>query len=494
MTPFDITLAVSILVLAGYVIAGIRLFASSHTYEQFFLADRSLTTENVRNTFTGAAISISTVLSFFLTLGVFFGYQIFWSPATLALGVLFFAHVIYPRLRRVDGLWSALVGEGDRKIDSLPDLVAFIYGGRAVTVIVAVLSGLGVLAVLVAEMMVGVSIYDRYFISPEYVVFIIAATLFLYAGFGGMAAVVETDRWQVRLIVISLLVVVGTLFLQERWLPDPQPSPGFHDLLGRDTWEPAFQMPLALYANILIVNLCFLPSSLRVWQVVVASTKRARFQRGLWEATALIVVVSLASLVISRVISGRLDGEITLPVIFAFLADSPDAFSAYVVYPLFIVAMLSALVSTADSAIIPLAQLMSGRKAVSWARGRSWLSIAVLVAGSVALYFLVTETFGLGLVPWILTVFSVTTCIAPAILAPLFFHPRVFPWISLRSIEFGMLLGCGVAGWWSIRFGAPDQIGIQAWNCVVGFSIATVFTALAYWIAPKSGVSAGEAS
>lgn len=481
MSPFDVTLAASILVLGGYALAGFRLHDRSDSYERFFLADRRLTTGNVRNTFTGAAISVSTVLSFFLTLGVLFGYQILWSPFTLALGVVFFAHAVYPRLIGRPWLRSALRGESDRSIDSLPDLVDRVYGSRTLTLATAVLTGIGVLAVLVAEMMVGVSIYAEYFLRPEYIVFIIAVTLFLYAGFGGMAAVVETDKWQVWLVTFSLIAVVLVLFLQERAAASP-PSPGFVDLFVPETWEPTTRMPPALLLNILVVNLCFLPSSLRVWQVVVASSKEARFKLALWQATGLILLVTVLAVLISRVMTGLLSQELSLPLIFSYIATSDDFVAAYIVYPLFITAMLSALVSTADSALIPLAQLVSGKKAGNWRRGRSWLSIFILTAGSVALYFLVTKVFGLGLVAWILTVFSITTCVAPVVLAPLFLQERQFTGVATRLIELGAIGGFLVAFAWSVWFG--DNLAVQAWNCVIGFSISAALTLLGFWVSP----------
>jgi Na+/proline symporter len=481
MSPFDVTLVVSIAVLAFYAVNGLRHFDRTQSFTGFFLNDRNLTHGNVRNTFTGAAVSISTVLSFFLTLGVLFGWQIFWSPFTLVAGVIVFAHLVYPRLLANTALYSALRGEGDRPVESLDGLIYFLYGSRWLARTVAGISGVGILAILVAEMMVGVTIYQEYFLRPEYIVFIIAATLFVYAGLGGMRSVVETDRWQVWLISLSLLAILVLLWVQEGG-SSPPPSPGFHDLFSGSTWSPELAMPLALFANMVVVNLCFLPSSLRVWQVVVGSAKASRFQVGLWQATVLITLVSVAGVLISRVMLGRLGHRPELSEILGFLATS-DGWAAYVVYPFFIIALLSALVSTADSAILPLSQALASRTKEGWTPLRNLRNIFVLVALAVGAYFVVTRLFNLGLVQWILTVFSVTTCIAPTVVAPLFLKDRLYSSISLVLIGAGAVGGFVVAFVWSVVFG--DDLSVQPWNCVVGFAISLVLTVIGCLASPR---------
>ena len=482
MSPFDVTLVVSIAVLAFYALNGLRHFDRSQSFTRFFLNDRRLTHGNVRNTFTGAAVSISTVLSFFLTLGVLFGWQIFWSPLTLVVGVVAFAHLIYPRLLKNAALKAALQGNGDRKVESLDGLVFFLYGSRWLARTVASISGIGVLAILVAEMMVGVTIYEQYFLRPEYIVFIIATTLFVYAGLGGMRSVVETDRWQVWLISLSLVTVTFLLWIQEG-NSSPLPTPGFHDLFARATWSPECSMPTALFANMLVVNLCFLPSSLRVWQVVIGSSQTSKFKLGLWQATVLISLVSVAGVLISRAMLGRLGHQPTLAEILGFLANS-DGWAAYVVYPFFIIALLSALVSTADSAILPLSQALASRRSEGWTPVRNLKNLFVLLGLAVGAYFIVTRLFDLSLVDWILTVFSVTTCIAPTAVVPLFLTERQYTKAGLTFIGAGAIGGFLVALVWSVNF--AGNLSMQPWNCVVGFGISFVLTLIGCLLSPAA--------
>ncbi|MEM7247731.1 MAG: hypothetical protein AAF533_20505 [Acidobacteriota bacterium] len=472
MTPFEITLAVSVLILGGYAASGAVNFGKSRTYDAFFLNNRSLSPQNVRNTFTGAAISISTVLLFFLTLSPVFGWQIFLSPLTLAAGVLLFAHGVYPRLKARPTLIASLRGESSQPIDSLGDLVFHIYGKRWLSTAVTAVSALGIGCVLVAEMMVGVTIYSEYFVEPEWIVFLIAATLFLYAGLGGMRSVVQTDGWQVRLITASMVTIVAVLALQGTSTnPDITASD-----MWTGTWAPAMTMPAALMINMLLVNLCLLPSSLRVWQVVAGSSKGAGFKRSLWFSTGIISVILVSAVFVARGVAVRNPGaNVDLELIFSFLVKNENGFVSYLVYPLFVAALLSALVSTADSAILPLAQVLSSRKN-KWSSARVLRNVTLMLVIVIAIYFLVTRVLQFELVPWILTVLSVTTCIAPSIIVPLFVRPRRFSPQASLVVGVGVATGCVAAFAWSITF---REISIQPWNCAIGTTISLAATLIA---------------
>lgn len=467
MSALEITLTVSIIVLALYAASGFFNYRRSKSYESFFLGDRLLTSENVRNTFAGAAISISTVLVFFLTLSSQFGWQIFISPLTLIGGVLFFAHLIYPRLKTYPKLYDKLKGETEESIDTIGDLVDFFYGSKILSWVVITISGIGMLAVLIAEMMVGVSIYQEYFINPEYIIILVAATLFIYAGFGGIRAVVQTDKWQVWLLMVSLIFVVFASFYSTSLVSE-------ENILLNIDWTPKSYMPIALILNILFVNICFLPSSLRVWQVVSASSRETGFQKGLWGATIIIAVISICAVLISMSIAIIAEGEISLVYIFEYLYSSDINWISMVIYPTFVAALISALVSTADSAILPLAQVLTSKKSENWKQKDIILKVLGLLLLVVGGYFLVTIVFNLGLVAWILTVFSVTTCIAPPVFMPLFLRERKYSSFSIGIIGTGMILGCSAALFWSVYHG--NDLIWQPWNCVIGIGISTLFT------------------
>lgn len=474
MSAYDVTLVVSLLVLGFYAQSGIKNIGQSKSYESFYLSDRRLTRENVRNTFAGAAISIATVLVFFLTVGINFGWWILWSPLTLALGVVFFNFLVYPKLIKRQSLVASINDRSENGITSLFGIVEHLYGSRLLAGVVTSVSALGVIAILVAEMMVGVTIFEDYFVNPQYIVLLIAVTLFFYAGLGGLRSVVQTDKVQVRLIVLSLALIIisfGFISLTDKNISESQK---WLD------WSPRVEMPLALIVNIFIVNIALLPASLRVWQVVVATDSRTDFRKALWGATWLIVFVSLAALIISKFVLVRSgDAPASILSVFEFLTEGPQ-WIAYTLYPLFVAALLSALISTADSSVLPLAQAIAASNKSEFNGFRNTKIIAVLVAIVVVAYFGVTSLTGMTLVPWILTVFAISTCVAPVIVIPLLMPDQKPSPLCAIVVSIGLVVACAAALTWSIKY--AGDFYVQPWNCAIGFGISATVTLLSLYV------------
>jgi Na+/proline symporter len=473
MSPFEITVLITIIILVVYAVHGFLHYDRYSTSESFFLNNRNLSLSNIRNTFIGASISISTVLMFFLTIGINFGWYILISPVTLAIGVLVFSRYIYPALIKDKELHNALKGNSKINITSLTDLINYLYGSKLISIIVTTISAIGVLSILIAEMMVGVTIYEQYFLKPEYILLLIAITLFLYAGLGGMRSVVATDKWQIGFIIISLIGIISALIL------DLYVSPNTVAPILLD-WSPKMNMPIALIANILIVNLCFLPSSIRVWQVVVASSKTKKFNKALWHSTIIILFITLSALFISKgvsIISG--ESNIALHSIFNYLVTNTKTWVKYIVYPLFIAGLLSALISTADSAILPLAQSLTGMRKQKFNILFNALIIFILLIIVIISYFIITRYFNMGVISWILTVFSISTGITPIIIIPLLFKQHNLQKTKKIIIAIGAILSFFIPLLWSIKF--KDNFSIQPWNCVIGFSISMVLTSIAFY-------------
>lgn len=481
MSPYEVTLIAAVLVLGGYAGFGFVSYSTKSSYEHYFLSNRQLDKAPVRNTFAGATISIATVLTFFLDIGPLFGVWILSSPLSLVLGVLFFAIVIYPRLMSQSKLRDALTGETDNRINSLFDLIKHLYNSRSLGIIITSISGIGMVCILVAEMMVGVRIFGEFFIRPEIVIFLISISILIYAGFGGLASVVSTDKWQIRLIILSLSLITITLIIANFSTNSTPSAPTGRSGATYLDWTPRLEMPVALLVNILLVNLFLLPSSLRVWQVVVASSRSRHFTRGLWQSLIPIFAVVLFSLIIAKSIMQINDtGQSGFLAIFQFLVNYSD-YSAYILYPLFVIALLSALMSTADSAVLPLAQIIIDvrDKSQKFESRKIFSLIAMILAATIFLFFVVSSMLHMGIVSWILTVFSISTTIAPVIIFPL-----IFPRISFSDTGTSIISAFTIFGFlgalvWSFWF--HQDITMQPWNCGIGIlsSILGLLFALA---------------
>jgi len=472
MTPTIITISLAFIVLISYAAVGFWHYKKDRSFLSYYLSERGLGKAHIRNTLAGAAISISTVLIFFFTIGFQFGWQILISPLTLAIGVLFFRYLIYPKLFKKELIQHDKNKTSALQIDSLSDLILQLYGSRILTITITLVSALGILAILVAELMVGVSILQIGNINPSYVLLFVSIVLFIYAGLGGLQSVVVTDRWQIRIVLLSLFFV---LLYTTKGAFDISPETA-KDLLMFN-WAQNIKMPLSLIMNITIVNICLLPSSLRVWQIVSASKPGPDFGKALWESTLIIVFASICALLIGKSVQIIINTpNMTIELLFEYLMNS-SFFSGYILYPLFSIALISALVSTADSAILPLAQSIHSTISKKFNQALNLIIVAVLILICNAAYYVVTNILNMGVINWILTVFSITTVIAPAILYPLFIPPRKLTRSGEIFMSIGLIFACFIALFWSISY--SKNLSIQPWNCVFGVSISAIFTILA---------------
>lgn len=467
MTPPTLAILASCVLLITFASVGILQFRREHTTTSFFLNDRKLDKRAIRNTFSGAAISVSTVLVFFFTIGLSFGWQILLSPLTLAIGVVVFRYAVLPQLLTRGFIQTDPGNPSPQQISSLMDVGMQLYGSRPVAATITSISAMGLLAILVAELMVGVTVLQASGIDPLLALLGMSAALLVYGGFGGMRSVVTTDRWQVMLIIVALTFVVVSLFSRvATHVPD------FVSGFLISGWTPRLTMPPALVANITIVNLCLLPASLRVWQVVAAAASGDAFRAALWESTLLILYTSFAALMIGKSMLILLSSEnIQTEQIFQYLSTT-GPFSGYVLYPLFVAALMSALVSTADSALMPLAQSSHLLFSSRFSHRLNLCIISAILAIGIGAYFMITRILNMGVVNWILTVFSITTVIAPAIVIPLFSDRRKLTRAGSIILIAGLIAGCAVAIAWSAAYSA--DIAMQPWNCVIGVAIATL--------------------
>jgi Na+/proline symporter len=314
-----------------------------------------------------------------------------------------------------------------------------------------------------------------FFIKPEIILILTSLVLFFYTGFGGLRAVVATDKLQLWLIALSLVVVL--LFLSvDSTLTSSTPGQMHSSSTSLSQgWKPAFIIPISLALNMLFVNLCYLPTSLRVWQIVSATTNSKKLVDGIWSSLIIMLLITLAAIFISHYLSAmEQQPDQAIQALFRYMVTR-SWISAYILYPLFLIGLLSAMLSTADSAILPISQNLyelSSRNTSDWSRRKAILFTACIIGFVNALYFLVTKAVGFNLTSWVLTVFSVTTCVMPAIILPLFIgrlHTSLLKFLSIS----GAMVGFAAALLWSIVH--VNSIDIQPWNSVIGLSLGIAF-------------------
>lgn len=411
MTPYTITFIAALVVLCYFLLYGLMNFSNSQTY---FNCGKELKRGEFGNSFAAASTSLATVLFFFVTLGLTNGLYILISPISYFFGIYFFNKVMLPKL--VKHRFSN-DSEGVASIGTT--LGAYMYeryNSKWVKNIITSITLLGILAILLIELYVGVDIFNI-FIKNEYkewALVLISIVTFTYTGLGGLYAVVKTDKVQFRyMLVVAFLLVVWLLF-------DYDTSVGLKNFFpDLPSLSEGLFLPWPLFLNMIFVNFLLIPSLLRNWQLTAAAKNAKEVKYGLYQGLLWTAVIS-ALFVIFGILYFDVfkDTELSLNGILVKMANASSMIVSYILFPLFFTACLMALLSTVDSSLMPVVQSLSYDFSVLKNHGfyKYFIIIFVLLLLTIGLYFIVFEILKFDLIGWLFTIFSLVTISSPAII------------------------------------------------------------------------------
>jgi len=290
--------------------------------------------------------------------------------------------------------------------------------------------------------------------KPGYVDFalvFIALLVFCYTTLGGLYGVIKTDTFQLLLMLLASGVFLAWLVLRV----GREGIPGAADFFPHPPpLSAGFLLPYPLLVNTLVVNFCLLPSLLRTWQMTAASSNVREARRGVMIGVGLTAALTLGFTLIGIWFfksafpqSGQAD--MSLNGILIILAEQGGLIGSYVVFPLFLSACLAALLSTADSALLPLVQILVRRRkkpgSIDWSRLSAAAVSVLLLTLTLVLYFVVFRVLKFDLMPWLFTIFSLVIIVAPAIIASIILPPHTLAskWMkgaALVSLWGGIVL------------------------------------------------------
>lgn len=420
MNPYSLNFLFSAIVLVFFLIQGILRFKEIKSSKTYFLIDRNLGGEEYGNTFAAASTSLATVLYFFVTLGVQDGLYILWSPFTYALGGLFFVKYLLPKIEQLDYFKEST--EQTDFSSTLGKFLFFRYKSSLIEYSVLLVTFLGMMSILLIELFVGVTIFSIY-LKPEYVdyaLILIAFIVFCYSSLGGFPAVVRTDKLQLKLIIVStiLLLLFLIIYIYDFDLSVPSGSFFPRSLI----FDNGIILSYPLLLNIFFVNLLLIPSLLRTWQMNASVSKSKEvsvgIRKGIILTTLLTTIFILIGILFYKV--AFVDSEISLNGLLIALASIDSFGTSYIIFPLFFAACLAALLSTADSAILPITQTIYSdflkKNQSEWKTTRvTIINLVILIVG-LSLYFVVFRLLKFDIINWLFTIFSFLIVIAPVII------------------------------------------------------------------------------
>ena len=333
------------------------------------------------------------------------------------------------------------------------------------------------LSILVGEFYVGVEILSRFFDDPAWFLILLTATLVIYSGIRGLSAVLITDTWQLRMIMLGLIALATGL--------------GFALTLGETDVdlgvlleEPVVVMPPALWVNMLAVNLCFTVSLLRTWQIIAAAQSLEHARIGVTKSLWVMVIVSVFAIATALLAypdplsstPPRLDSLLSFLV-----AESGK--TAVITVPLFVLGLLAAMLSTIDSALNPIVQtivLQQHKRAEEWRRRRPIIWTFLIMGVASLGYLTVFRYFGTTLINWVFTVFAFVVVITPVIILSICGKSRYLQTnICQNSAVLGILTGLVVGIIWTILYNGHQSM--LPWNPPLALGVSTLISFSGYF-------------
>jgi Na+/proline symporter len=413
MDPLTLNAFVTLFLLVAFFLLGAYQYRSNNDYESFFLRRRNVQGNEYSSSFAASSTSLATVLIFFITYGASEGLGILIAPLSYVLGSYILARLI-PYIGQHNIIHSGT---------TLGNLLWRIYGNSLVGYAICIIAIVGLLCILLIELYVGVEIFRIYTnVSAQSLpvaLVLISVAVFSYVSLGGFSGVIRTDRIQMMMIwgaiLFSLMYYLTNTEVPygqgSDWLPNPLLDDG------------RFILPIPLLLNILAVNVFLLPAQLRTWQMAAASSSPLDMRNGLLRGAVSVAVLWTLFAILGVLLQARMPNtEIGLISVLKAWSQSGETIESYVLFPLVFAACLAALLSSADSAILPIIQsietdFLEGH--FQFALWRSRFLILLLLILTIGVYYIVFVVYNYGFFRLLFTLFSVLIALAPAILAAL---------------------------------------------------------------------------
>lgn len=414
MSPISLAAVLGILILIVFLSLGIARFSARSSYSAYFLASRAVNKSANSASYIARFTSLATVLGFFLIFAKFDGLFLLVAPITVLLGIVFFSFLMRRSIK--------LRHSSEERHSSMAEMIGSYFDSKWTGVLITGISLFTVFCTLLIELYVGVQIFSLFVQDTNQLVpiamVLVGIPVFVYVCAGGLETVVVTDRLQSYLIWAFVIVLLGYVVLFGRVSSQtiiPRPMIG----------EGVFILPYALLANIVVVNIFLFPTLYSTWQMRLSSKSDTEFVdgtiNGAWGVAILWTSLVFCGVGLGAIVPAEVFSIAELTEALAF---NGDTLVRWLIFPLFFVASISALISTADSAIVPLAQaaydVVRGPQK-DFSRVTAVSLVLSLFVFAIAIYILVFGVLEYNFIDFLFSVFGYAVAAAPIILWMLLF-------------------------------------------------------------------------
>ncbi|MHC4090201.1 MAG: hypothetical protein ACYSVY_07975 [Planctomycetota bacterium] len=480
-TPDTLALALIACTLLYYCAIGLRNYQQITTLDEYLIYGRHLGSRHFSETFVATGLSLASVLFFFFDLGPRSGFSLLWSPVAYVLSIVFLLSILrrfasHPRS-------AAFVTQGNSIISFLHEC----YRSSLLKWLAIVVSMLSLLGILTIEIYIGTKIFGVFGVlaGPDdrfFLLLVFTGLIYIYTYMGGFQSVVDTDRVQLGLMFTAFAVligfIVGGVVSAERPLEFPLA------LLSPDPtrFEPVYPglLPgLCFCVSLFAMNFAMQISYLGNWQRIIAVGNMKELEGGFRRVAVITLAVWIVLIIgatATRALGGGIgaspgEGGHVLTQILERVKSSDVAIHRVVFFPVIMVGLTAALISTADSHMMPMIQTymydvrhirphilhgVAGGESVQMARR----AVVVLLALAVVLYFVLVYKTKMEFVQLLLLFFTQQTCL---------FAPILYALVTARPSRVAAIASIlvGIAVTWTFSLSG----GLLAVNAPLGVLI-----------------------
>lgn len=449
----------------------IKIFVKSTAEEDFNLGlpDTGDKESLFATSLIAAGTSLSTVFVFFLTAAALFGWWLFLSPLMFLLGnIVMFA--VYRRIK-LNGYFSENPNDQIGAAGLVPFLATRLTGSRVIGYVVLILSLINLIAVLVLELVVTVDVIT-YLVNKatgtivsdgvQFTMFAILMALLLgYVYVGGFRAVVASDVWQMKLMKLAVFLSAIAL----GWVIFTGPHTGMNSPnLNGPSWG---ILLMGFILNVVLANL-FVPLSQEAsWQRFRAFSsgnelddKKALKKSLIGAGLLWLGLIATSFLLLFALTPDQASKLTSLSNVLEQLKGINDSVFPLFLFPLMVVAGLSAMYSTSDTCVSSILYLLEYPLAGQTTKGnrahqqqphlrRSYhVAMVILFFGSLGVYGFVRYWNNPTILQLVFSVFSNLVVIAPTVLTTVFVPPTTAKPNNFRKNCILVSLSLGFIFYW----------------------------------------------
>ncbi len=313
----------------------------------FFPLKRLISTGQYRSTTIAAGMSLATVIIAFINFAPLMGITLFVCVVSYSLSFL----LLY--------LCANRIMEANPQNDTIQAYLGKSYDSSSVKYIALFFSLIGYISIFSMELLVGVTVLQP-FLGEKVLAFALVYLVFIiiYSLMSGYRAIVATDRWQLRFIIIGLFSLFMLAVVHTQRAPDIN-IPMILSSMAK-SWVPAWPFII----GVAVMNLPAPISDAGTWQRLCSTKDIHTAKRGLLQIApsfaALWAFIILFACYYWRVAASQGFNASQKPLINYIMEVFSTSGPLFIILLfLFVLGLFSAMISTADSLLIVTGQIFS---------------------------------------------------------------------------------------------------------------------------------------